>query len=313
MVEELALYEPSGEGPHVYLRLTRERWNTRALAVRLAEVCGVVPSEVGYAGLKDRQARVTQTFSLPLPSEEPDAVARRIEESLPVVVESASRHRNKLKPGHLLGNRFDVEVRGAAADALPRARSVAAALAETGVANYFGPQRQGTEGDNAARGRRALVQGRGARGWLHRLLLSAWQSERFDDWLAARIGRGWFSLLLDGDLAKKRDTGGLFLVEDAAVEQPRLDRGEVSPTGPLFGARMRWPEGEPASLEREVLAADEVTEAMLRGAHLPGSRRPGRVHPEGLEIEPTDAGLLFSFSLPKGSYATTLLREFQKG
>jgi len=312
VVDEVPLYEPSGEGGHVYLRFTREGWTTRDLAGRLAELWEVGTSEVGYAGLKDKAARVTQTFSLPLADVEPDAVAQRVEAELPVTVVAASRHRNKLKSGHLLGNRFEIVVRTDAPDALERSRRIAASLAASGVANYFGAQRQGTDGGNAARGRRALVQRRRGRSWLRKLLLSAWQSELFNRWLSERIDRGLFARLLDGDLAKKRDTGGLFLVEDAALEQPRLDRAEVSHTGPLFGSRMRWPEGEPGALEREVLDGDGVTDAMLKAARLPGSRRPARIHPDDLEIEPAEAGLLFTFSLPKGSYATTLLREFRK-
>jgi len=307
------LYEPSGEGPPVYLRLTREGWTTRDLAVRLAELCGVRPSEVGHAGLKDKVARVTQTFSLLLPDADPDEVADRVGGALPVQVTAAGRHRNKLKPGHLLGNHFELLLRRPGPDALARAGRIAAALAESGVPNYFGEQRLGATGGNPVKGRRLLQEGRRRRGWLSKLLLSAWQSELFNRWLAERLRRGWYDRLLPGDLARKTDTGGIFLVEDAAAEQPRLERHEIAFTGPLYGSRMRWPDGEPRALEEEVLASDGVTGDMMKAVRLPGSRRPGRVLPEGLAVEPAADGLRFSFTLPKGSYATTLLREFRKG
>jgi len=312
VVVEVPLYEPSGEGPHVYLRLSREGWTTRDLAVRLAELFGLHPSEIGHAGLKDKVARVTQTVSLFLPDVEPDEVARRVEAELPVTVEAASRHRNKLKPGHLLGNRFELLLRRPGKDALARAERIAAALDEAGLPNYYGEQRLGAAGENPIKGRRMLQQGRRRKGWLSKLLLSAWQSELFNRWLAERLRRGWFDRLLLGDLARKQDTGGMFPVEDPAAEGPRLARHEISYTGPMYGWRMRWPDGEPRGLEEEVLAADGVTAEMLKAARLPGSRRPGRIRPEGLTIEPAPEGLRFVFGLPKGSYATSLLREFRK-
>ena len=64
VVEEIPLYEPSGQGDHLYVRLTREGWNTRDVLRCLADIFGLREVDVGYAGLKDKQARVTQTFSL---------------------------------------------------------------------------------------------------------------------------------------------------------------------------------------------------------------------------------------------------------
>ena len=134
----------------------------------------------------------------------------------------------------------------------------------------------------------------------------------FNTWLTGRIRRGWFERLLTGDIAKKTDTGGLFEVEDAEVEFPRFQRGEITYTGPIYGARMRWASGEPGELERKVLEAAGVTTEMLRRARLDGSRRPARLFLSDLRIDPHPNGLLFTFTLPKGAYATTALREFMK-
>lgn len=134
----------------------------------------------------------------------------------------------------------------------------------------------------------------------------------FNTWLTERMRHGWFERVLSGDIAKKTDTGGLFEVEDAEVEFPRFQRGEITTTGPIYGARMWWASGEPGELERKVLEAAGVTTEMLRRARLDGSRRPARLLLRDLCIEPHADGLLFTFSLPKGAYATTLLREFMK-
>lgn len=312
VVEEIPLYEPAGEGEHVYVCLTREGWTTRALEQRLASLFGLRDTDVGSAGQKDKRARVTQIFSLHLPGVEEAFVAQRIQEALPVEIAWVRRHRNKLKVGHLLGNRFQIVVLRPGPGALERARAIAQALRARGLPNYYGVQRFGLHGDNAQRGRAILLGGGPRERWLRRFLLSAYQAALFNAWLAERIQRGWFHRLLIGDIAKKTDTGGLFEVQDAAVEQPRFERGEITYTGPIYGYRMRWAGGEPGELERMVLESAGVTVEMLRKARLDGSRRTALLWVNEIEIEPCPDGLRFAFTLPKGAYATTLLREFMK-
>ena len=65
IVEEIPLYEAGGSGAHLYISLTREGWTTRRVADALADLFAVSRRDVGFAGLKDRNARCTQTFSLP--------------------------------------------------------------------------------------------------------------------------------------------------------------------------------------------------------------------------------------------------------
>ncbi len=311
VVEEIPLYPPTGEGDHVYVCLTREGWTTRALQERLAALFSLPEIAVGCAGQKDKRARATQVFSLLLREDEA-SVARRIAENLPVTVEWARRHRNKLKTGHLLGNRFQIVVVDPVPEAVGRAAAIASALAEHGLPNFYGDQRFGVAGDNAQRGRAALW-GRGPRQhWLRRFLLSAYQAALFNLWLARRIDRGWFDCLLAGDIAKKSESGGLFEVVDAAVEHPRFARGEITYTGPIYGARMRWAGGQPGELERTILVEEGATEEMWRRARVEGTRRPARLLLSDLTIQPHAQGLQFTFTLPAGAYATTVLREFMK-
>ncbi|RMF85457.1 MAG: tRNA pseudouridine(13) synthase TruD, partial [Nitrospinota bacterium] len=65
-------------------------------------------------------------------------------------------------------------------------------------------------------------------------------------------------------------------------------------------------------LEREVWEKAGIPETRLRQARLRGSRRPAQSFPQNLTIEPHPEGLLLTFSLRKGAYATTVLREFCK-
>ena len=312
IVEEIPLYEPEGEGEHIYLRLARDGWTTRDIHKALAKLFRLKAADVGYAGLKDKQARVTQTFSLALRNMDEEEAARCVREALPFEVVGAGRHKNKLKAGHLLGNRFRILVLDPHDDALARAETIRHAIAETGLPNFYGAQRFGAQGRNVEKGREVLM-GKGPREkWIRKLLLSAYQSALFNAWLVERIRHGWFESLLQGDLAKKTDTGGLFEVEDAEAESERFRDRKITYTGPIYGAKMRWAAGKPGDLEKNVLASNGISVETLKRARLNGSRRVARLFMADLKIEKHPQGVCFAFSLPKGSYATTLMREFMK-
>lgn len=146
VVEEIPLYEPTGQGEHLYLRLKREGMTTREVQKRLAALFGLKEAQVGYAGLKDKQAVTTQTFSLQVFGQNEQAVAGQVEDNLPVEVLQAKKHGNKLRRGHLLGNRFCILVSDTTPDALETAQGIAQALGERGLPNCFGEQRFGGAG-----------------------------------------------------------------------------------------------------------------------------------------------------------------------
>ena len=167
-----------------------------------------------------------------------------------------TRHRNKLKGGHLDGNRFRIRLAGVK-DA-GAARATIDVLKQRGVPNYFGAQRFGAAGTNAARGKAILLAAaaggrRGRPDFERKMLLSAYQSELFNRLLTRRLDAGLFSTARVGDVLKKHASGGEFVCADAAVDQPRMDAFEVSATGPMFGPSMRAAEGDPGAEEAEVL------------------------------------------------------------
>jgi len=312
VVEEIPLYEPEGEGEHVYVRLRREGWTTRSVQEELAGLFGLDTRSVGCAGLKDKCAIATQTFSLHLFGASEDEVASRIQEVLPFQVIGVRRHRNKLRTGHLLGNRFVIQVLSPEPGAAERVPGIVETLRERGLPNFYGSQRFGRGGSNIEEGRRLLLGEIRRKPWLSRFLLSAYQSYLFNLWLAARIRAGWFGQVLPGDIARKEDTGGIFEVEDAPAEQLRFQSREISYTGPIYGKKLRCATGEPGQLEARILDEAGVTTEMLRRARLDGTRRLACIFLSDLCVEPQPEGLTFSFSLPKGGYATILLREFMK-
>jgi tRNA pseudouridine13 synthase len=314
VVEEVPLYEACGAGEHVYVTHRRSGRATREVVLALAAAFRIPPRDVGYAGLKDKRAVATQTFSLPLPASVAlDDVERRIANEVGGDVLAVKRHGNKLRRGHSLGNRFTVRIAGVHQGALERARAIAAELERAGVPNAFGPQRYGLDGGNARAGRDLLEAGvRARRGWLADLQRSAWQSSLFDRWLALRMERGSFERIVAGDVAKKLDNGALFDVRDEAAENERLLRREITYTGPIFGARMRAASGAAAALEDEVFAESGMTREALSLARLEGTRRAGRIFADELAIEPLEGALKVTFRLQKGSYATVVLREITK-
>ena len=319
-VEELPLYEASGTGEHLYLTVEKTGRTTPEIARELAEALGVRERDVGTAGLKDKRAVTVQRLSVPALAPDAEARARGLT-GRGFRVLSVARHENKLRPGHLRGNRFRIVVRGVLPDALLRAQAVCARLSSSGVANLFGPQRFGRRGDNAALGRALLLREEwaikaGRDRFLRRMALSALQSELFNRCLAARISDGLFADALDGDVLKKRVTGGLFVCEDAAVDTGRVRAGEVDPAGPLPGHSLFAAKGTALLREQAVLddAALDVRSFAAGGAEMEGARRPYRIPVEGLTAtaaEEADA-LVLEFSLGKGSYALSVLREVLK-
>lgn len=308
-VEEIPAYLPSGSGEHVYLLTRRRQRNTRDLQAELARLFGVRPASVGLAGMKDKQALATQWFSLHLHAPDPRVCAERVEAELGIEVLQASRHANKLRLGHLCGNRFTIRLREVQPLALARAQAIRDSLLARGLPNAFGEQRFGRDGDNAARGRELLDAP--GRGWLAELRLSAWQSQLFHEWLEQRLAIRALPELMLGDIAQRRD-GPQFVVADREAEELRRCAGELVPTGPLFGHSMRPAAGPAGELEAALLERHGIGLEDLRRARLPGARRAAWLRLEECAVEPDPEGLLLRFALPPGSYATVVLREFRK-
>jgi tRNA pseudouridine13 synthase len=317
-VTEVARYGPSGEGDHCFVRIRKHGLTSWEAAARLARGLGRRPGDVGIAGIKDQRAVAEQWLSVP---DVTPAAVRRL--ALPgVEILEAACHGHKLRTGHLAGNRFVVRLYGVGEGARARAEAILERLARVGAYHYYGPQRFGSRGDNAQRGRELLVGRRRIRDRRQRrLVLSALQSELFNAYLVARVEAS-LAEPLPGELVQKTDSGGVFAVEDIGEVAGRLARREVVVTGPLFGPKMRRPEEGTAAraLEERVLAdaglAAQAFEPWKRIA--PGARRPLLLWPRDPGIRALDDGddgapvLEVRFELAPGGYATVILREITK-
>lgn len=277
VVEQLS-FEPSGEGEHLYLRVRKTGQNTRWVAKRLADSAGVPYGAVGYAGLKDRHAVTEQWFSLHLPGQ-PDP-----ELDLPEGVEilDTLRHAAKLRTGQVAANRFRVVIRELDTDPEVLANGVAI-LAERGAPNYFGAQRFGRGGRNLELLNQPGRPNREVRGFG----LSALRGALFNGYLAMRIVQHSWDATVAGEVPA-RDGGG---------------------TGLMWGAGENRASERALALEQAWFELFPETTALLEQQRVRMMRRPLALDPAEFSCEPCDGGVALRFELPRGAFATVLLRE----
>ena len=314
-VEERPLYLPCGEGEHLYIRVKKRGLSTPDLVLRLASQLHVKAQTIGVAGLKDAQAVTTQLLSLQGVKAETVA-ALPIDDRL-LTLEILGRHRNRLRKGHHAGNQFRLVIRDVRERSEDDLQELFDELVRRGVPNYFGPQRQGRSGTNFQLGAELLQDAarrnkmpRNKRIWF----MNAYQSHVFNRIVAKRIES--IDRVFLGDWAMKSENGACFPVEQPEVEQPRADRFEISPTGPLFGSRAPWATGVPGDIEQAVAAELGTTPELLSKAGAEcgfrGERRALRVRLNDLSWSLEGTVLTLGFWLPPGSYATSVLREVVK-
>jgi tRNA pseudouridine13 synthase len=378
LVEEQPLYEPSGEGEHLYLGVQKQDMPHSEMIEVLADHFGVSEAAIGFAGMKDKVAVTRQTVSIHLPGVE--ATPKALEHERLTVL-WAKRHGNKLRRGHLAGNRFAIRVRKLDPLKAVEVWRALGLLERTGIPDYFGSQRFGYRRNTHRLGKHLLN-----RDWdalLHELLglsspsperqhrrrelfvagqfaeslphwgrndraerialsalaagrspeqavravpdhvkafwVSAFQSAVFNRVLDRRIEAGLLAEMVEGDVAFKHVTRGQFVVTPEIRADPafatRAASFEISPSGPMLGTDMLEPTGEVLAWEREAAESLGVDPAALadRERGTPGTRRPLRVPVTDIEL---DSGfdeqgtyVRLAFDLPRGAYATVLLRE----
>lgn len=308
-VEEILPFAPAGTGEHLWLRLRKCGVETAAVAAWLARAAGVARAAVGYAGLKDRHAVAVQWFSVHLPGRDPPAALGDPPRGVEVL--EMVRHVRKLRVGALAGNRFTITLRAVAADRSAFAERLESIRAR-GVPNYFGEQRFGRGGENI---RQACAMFAGARvrdRFRRGLYLSAARSLIFNAVLARRVQAGnWDVLLAPGEAVILDGRRSFFLAEEAdEILRARLARGDIHPSGPLWGAGELPTRAAARAYEEEVVAAYPALARGLEEAGLRQERRPLRVIPQELASEWLDGQRLrLTFRLPAGAYATAVLRE----
>ena len=386
MVDEIPLYEPCGEGEHLYIRVQKMGLAHTELVEVLKEHFNVREDAIGAAGMKARVAATSQTFSIHLPgrsSEVSSAAAAAAALDHPKIqVVWADWHGNKLRRGHLQGNRFSIRIRDLDPLQAPSVWRGLREIEQRGVPNHYGTQRFGYRrnthrlgamvlrkdweglvaellgakgswfpahqrvpreafdaGDLAKAksgwGRRdiaerrvlkALASGaspekavRAVSRHMRAFWVSALQSSIFNHLLEERLADGTFDRIELGDVAFRHQTRKSFLVDQAAIDAGDLagevSQFEISPAGPIVGPGMPQATGTVLDRERAAFKAADVDDRLFEQSEFDfrGTRRPYRVRIGNLEL---DSGfdehgsyVRVAFDLPRGSYATVVLRE----
>lgn len=312
-MDEVLGFEPDGEGEHVFLHVRKRNQNTADVAKLLARHADVKLRDVGYAGLKDRNAVTTQWFSVWLPGKaDPDWSAIQ-SDALQIL--NSQRHHRKLQRGALRGNRFVIVLRDIEFGGQENREAVEQQLCviqKQGVPNYFGDQRFGRNGKNLADAA-AMFDGRRVKArHLRSLYLSSARSFLFNEVLAARITAANWNQVLPGEALMLTGSRSYFIANEVDDEiKRRHAENDVQPSGPLWGRGELPPQLEAQTLETNVLADQAAFREGLEKAGLKQERRALCLTVNDLQWQwlPEGEHLQLQFSLPAGCYATSVLRE----
>ncbi|MGC3873135.1 tRNA pseudouridine(13) synthase TruD [Halomonas sp. GXIMD04776] len=309
VVEECLGFEPEGHGEHLWLWVEKRDLTTLELARRLARACDVTPRQVGFSGMKDRVAVTRQWVSVHLPGREaPTDLIERLGNT-PVQLLEQHRHPRKLKRGVHNANRFILRISGAVGEH-PALEQRWKTLCERGVPNYFGPQRFGPGGRNLFRARDVLRRGWRKRDDREGMLLSSARSYLFNGLLAMRVAEDNWATPLAGDVLMLDGSASQFVAEqqdETLVE--RASRLDLHPSGVLWGTGRSLAQGEAARYEQRLNDEHPGLCKGLERAEVRLARRALRVSLGAPTLSRDESSLILRFELPRGAFATAVLRE----
>ena len=266
-------FEPADEGEHILLKLRKRNFTTREVQLQLAKALNLQPMQIGYAGLKDKRSIATQWFSV----HAPEVDLRRL---CGFDVLEQRRHQRKLRGHDVLRNHFEITIRSVNAEILSLEHV-------KNVPNYFGAQRFGRDGQNVANALAWVDQGKPQiSGFLKSLHISSLRSELFNTVLAERVSSHNWRTGIDGDVF----VDGL-------------------PTGPLWGRGRSAATATAKAIEERALCEYSTIKDALEWVGLKHERRVFALRPEYIELERSKSDVRISFALPRGTYATSVLRE----
>ena len=296
------------KGEHCLLQVEKRNCNTEWVAGCLARHAGVPRRDLSYAGMKDRHAVTRQWFSLRMAGRsEPDW---QLLESDQLKILEVARHGRKLRPGALRGNRFRIRVRGLYGDR-DRLGRLFDQLSRAGMPNYFGEQRFGHDQGNLQRARELFV-GKRRRLSRHKqgLYLSAARALLFNQVLAHRMRRGNWNRPLAGErmmLDGSRNSFPAQQIDRVILE--RHSRMDIHTSGPLWGRGESGVFEEALRMEQEALEGFAFWCSGIERSGMAAERRALRAPVRELTWSVDGDCLELAFFLPRGSYATSLLRE----
>lgn len=326
-VDEIQQFTPSGEGEHVWLKIKKTGENTDWVAKSLAQIAEVPRRDVSFAGMKDRNAITTQWFSVQMPGR--DAPKWQVELDAKhkgtIQVLEEHRHDRKLKRGALKGNKFKLTLREFNGTEEELAASINL-ITEQGVPNYFGAQRFGHGGLNVEKAQKWFagefkVKDRNMRG----IYLSAARSWIFNHILSTRVADGSWNQAIEGDVYILNGSNSSFSQSFGSPENKgddnenldaknditqRLNAGDIHVSGALWGRGRLATQQAIADIEEKISNEFKSLCVGLEVNGLKQERRSLRLIVPDLEYQMLDAKtVMLKFTLPAGSFATTVLEE----
>jgi len=345
IVNELLPLEFTGEGEHLWLHIQKSGMNTAYLAKLLSEWADIPLRDVGFSGLKDRHALTTQWFSLRIPKKQlPDSEFAPVDiganESITILEQQW--HNKKLNRGTHRANQFiitlrDIEFVGfdtpsPSSEQLLSAKQAVeqhlVIISQSGVPNYFGPQRFGRSGNNIREALSLFARpvpearppsNKGKRKRVPReqntMELSAARSLIFNEILAARVRDGSWNNGLAGEVFNLDGSGSIFASDEIDdTLRARLESGDIHPTAVLWGTGNEKVSGKAAAMEADTVAHSPLLTQLATGLEqrdIKAQRRALRLPIEALswEWQDTEGGqiLILNFTLTTGSFATSVL------
>jgi len=331
-VEEVPLYDFSGSGEHLVLKIRKKDMTTWELIQKISEYIGCKVRDIGYAGLKDKDGITTQFI----------CIHKRYKDKINafqnnnVKILETTYHNNKLKIGHLKGNKFFIRFKKVLPLDAKKIENVLKTIEEKGMPNYFGYQRFGRDKNNYTIGKDILFSKANIKNKKKRdFFISAYQSHIFNLWLSKRVEisklfesfeqkelenlfiypktliknikkQPNFFKILPGDILHHYPYGKAFECLDIDIEAKRFVKKDITVTGILPGKKTKFATEEAGLLEKEFISECEEVLSKMNG-----SRRFAWIFPEILDYryKKEEAWFEFSFFLPKGSYATVLIEE----
>lgn len=305
IVHEDLGFEPDGQGEHMLVHVEKHQANTTHIAKELAAWAGIRPMDVGYCGLKDRQAVTRQWFSLRLPKKQPPSSAFEHPEAN---VLQHTWHGRKLPKGAHQGNTFTLVLRDVVGDETLIEQRLTN-IQTHGVPHYFGQQRFGRSGDNMAQAL-AMFAGKKTRKNQRSILLSAARSYLFNEVLAARVRDGSWNLALEGDVFNLDGRNSVFGPEPLTDDlRQRIASFDIHPTGMMWGKGELRTTGAVVELETSIAQQHPELCAGLEAAGLKQARRSFRLLPKAMrwQLDMAEQTLELCFWLPPSAYATVVL------
>lgn len=324
-VTEIPLYPFAGEGEHIYLFVEKRFLNTQSMIEQLAHHLGAPIYSIGYAGQKDRIAVTRQWVSIPVDKVDTSKLSDLVGPiTNAITVLQVDRHTNKLRTGHLFGNRFSVRIQSMIPNppvAFPILEHHIHKLTDYGVPNFYGSQRFGRHGMTLQIGldildgnEESLKRLKGRSRQFRKLALSAVQSGLFNAVLKQRYADKTLHTVLLGDRVEwvlKRRSYLVRTLDDQLEAQEAVTKGEAVITGPIMGNKYSASEGEAFEVESKAIEPFNLSAKSFEAAGrlATGTRRPYLIpiiEPQLYE-EPT--ALRAEFTLPAGSYATVVMEN----